>query len=78
LEIGAMPGRLKSVKLQTESDVYRFLAKVINMLNRDEIDPNKASRLGYLCNLLVGGLRRNDLEDRLAEIERILKENGKC
>ncbi|HEX9973279.1 MAG TPA: hypothetical protein VGD14_14500 [bacterium] len=72
-----MPGRLKSVKLQTESDVYRFLAKVINMLNRDEIDPNKASRLGYLCNLLVGGLRRNDLEDRLAEIERILKANGK-
>ena len=72
-----MAGKLKSVRLKTESDVYRYLAKVINQLNRDEIDPNKASRLGYLCNMLVGGLRRNDLEQRLAEIERILKENGK-
>lgn len=72
-----MPGIVKSVKLKTESDVYRYLARVINKLNRDEIDPNKAGRLGYLCNLLVGGLRRNDLEDRLTEIERILKENGK-
>ncbi len=72
-----MAGKLRSIKLQTESDVYRFLAKVINMLNRDEIDANKASRLGYLCNLLIGGLRRNDLEDRVAEIERKLKENGK-
>jgi hypothetical protein len=72
-----MAGKLKSVSLKTESDVYRYLAKVINQLNRDEIDPNKASRLGYLCNLLVGGLRRNDLETRLAEIERILKANGK-
>jgi len=72
-----MAGKIKSVRLKTESDVYRYLAKVINMLNRDEIDPNKASRLGYLCNLLIGGLRRNDLDERLAEIERILKENGK-
>jgi len=72
-----MAGKLRSVKLQTESDVYNFLKKIINMLNRDEIDPNKASRLGYLCNLLLGGFRRNDLEDRVAEIQRILKTNGK-
>ena len=72
-----MAGKLRSVKLQTESDVYNFLKKIINMLNRDEIDPNKASRLGYLCNLLIGGLRRNELEGRITEIERILKENDK-
>ena len=72
-----MAGKLRSVKLQSESDVNRFLAKVINMLNRDEIDPNKASRLGYLCNLLVSGLRRQDLEERMSKVERMLKENGK-
>ena len=72
-----MAGKLRSVKLQTESDVYNFLKKIINMLNRDEIDPNKASRLGYLCNMLIGGLRRNELEGRITEIERILKENDK-
>lgn len=72
-----MAGKLRSIKLQSESDVNRFLAKVICMLNRDEIDPTKASRLGYLCNLLMSGLRRNNLEDRVAEIERIVKSNGK-
>ena len=72
-----MAGKLRSVRLKTESDVHNFLRKVINMLNRDEIEPNKASRLGYLCNLLIGGMRRNDLENRMTEIERILKANGK-
>ena len=72
-----MAGKMRSVKLQTESDVNRFLAKVINMLNRDEIDPNKAGRLGYLCKLLVDGLRSQDLEERMSKVERMLKENGK-
>ena len=72
-----MAGKLRSIKLQTESDVNRFLAKVINMLNRDQIDPNKASRLGYLCNLLISGLRSKDLEERISKLERILKEDGK-
>jgi hypothetical protein len=72
-----MAGKLRSIKLQTESDVNRFLAKVINMLNRDQIDPNKASRLGYLCNLLISGLRSKDLEERMSKVERILKEDGK-
>ena len=64
-----MAGKLRSIKLQTESDVNRFLAKVINMLNRDQIDPNKASRLGYLCNLLISGLRSKDLEERISKLE---------
>lgn len=72
-----MAGKLRSIKLQTESDVNRFLAKVINMLNRDEIDPAKAGRLGYLCNLLVSGLRSQDLEERMCIVERLLKQNGK-
>ena len=71
-----MAGKLRSIKLQTESDVNRFLAKVINMLNRDQIDPNKASRLGYLCNLLISGLRSKDLEERISKLERMVKENG--
>ena len=72
-----MAGKLRSIKLQTESDVNRFLAKVINMLNRDQIDPNKASRLGYLCNLLISGLRSKDIEERMSKVERLLKEDGK-
>jgi len=72
-----MAGKLRSIKLQTESDVNRFLAKVINMLNRDEIDPTKAGRLGYLCNLLISGLRSQNLEERMSKLERMMKENGK-
>ena len=72
-----MAGKLRSIKLQSESDVNRFLAKVINMLNRDEIDPNKASRLGYLCNLLLSGVRGHDLEERISKLEMMVNDNGK-
>lgn len=57
-----MAGKLRSVKLKSVSDVNRFLSKVINMVNRDEMDAVKASKIGYLCNLLVNGfrIRRSD------------------
>ncbi len=72
-----MAGKLRSVKLQSVADVNRFLSKVINMVNRDEMDPNKAAKIGYLCNLLVNGFRSQDLEERITKLEREVKENGK-
>lgn len=72
-----MAGKLRSVKLQSVSDVNRFYAKLINMLNRDEIDSVKAAKLGYLCNMLISGLRSQDLEERVTKLEREVRENGK-
>lgn len=63
----------RSVQLQTISDVNRFLAKIINLLYRDEIEQSKAGRLGYLSNLLISGLRDQDLEERVKKLEERFK-----
>lgn len=65
-----MAGKKRSVKLKTVSDVNRFMAQIINQLNRDEIEANKASKLGYLSNLLIQGIRTQDLEDRVEQLEK--------
>ncbi len=72
-----MAGKLRSVKLQSVADVNRFLAKLVNMVNRDEIDPIKATKMGYLCNSLAIGLRRQDIEERISKLEVMVNENGK-
>ncbi len=72
-----MAGKLRSVKLQSLADVNRFLAKLVNKVNRDEIDSIKAAKMCYLCNSLVSGLRSQDIEERMSKVERMLKENGK-
>ena len=72
-----MAGKLRSVKLKSVADVNQFLSKVINMVNRDEMDAVKAAKIGYLCNLLVSGLRSQDLDERITKLEREARENGK-
>ena len=46
-----------------------YLARLINRLDRDEIEGNKASKLGYLVNILLRSLEASDLERRVAELE---------
>jgi len=72
-----MAGKLRSVKLRSVADVNYFMAKIINMVNRDEMDAIKAVKLGYLCNSLIGGLKTHDFEMRLAKLEKEVTKNGK-
>lgn len=72
-----MTGKLRSVKLKSVADINNYMAKIINMVNRDQMDPNKAAKLGYLCNSLLNSLRRQDLEYRVSKLERMAMENGK-
>ena len=70
-------GKMKKVRtrrLKTMEDVRRFLADTINRLNKDDIDPGKASKLGYLCQILTRVIEGSDLEKRVAEIEKAVKE----
>ena len=59
----------RSVKLQTARDVRKFLAKLINVTARNDIDPDKAARLGYLAGILLKSIETSDIEGRLAELE---------
>ena len=57
------------INLKTIGEVSSFLAKVINQFYRDEIDGPKASKLGYLCNILIGSLKDSQLEERVKVLE---------
>jgi hypothetical protein len=60
-------------RLKTLGDARRFLADVTNQLNRDEIAPDKASKLGYLIQILAKIIQGDDLERRVAALEEALK-----
>jgi len=64
---------VRNRRLKNLSDVRRFLADVTNRLNRDEIDYNKASKLGYLLQILSRVIEGSDIEKRLAALENIVK-----
>jgi len=59
----------RTVKLETIGDCHRFLAKVINRYNREEIDSAQAGRFAYMVNILVGIIKDNDFEKRIADLE---------
>ena len=72
-----MAKKLRSMSLRTVGDCNRLLAKTINELRRDEIDYAKASKIGYLCNILIGGIRVFEFESILFELQedmRLLQE----
>jgi len=52
------------------------MARLVREVYHNQMDPAKASRLGYLCNILRGCLERSDLETRLEEIERRINEEA--
>jgi len=51
--------------------VRRYLADVINRLEAGTLDPALAGRVGYLCNILRAVIERGDLENRIANLERL-------
>ena len=63
-------------RLKNMEDLRRFLADVTNRLNCDEIDPAKAGKLGYLCQILARIIESGDLEKRLTYIEETIKNQG--
>jgi len=59
-------------RLKTMDDVRRFLSDVVNQLNRDEMEINKASKLGYLCQILARVIEGHALENRVTELEKLM------
>jgi hypothetical protein len=63
-------------RLKTLGDARRFLADITNQLNRDDIDPNKAAKLGYLLQILAKIIMGDELEKRVLVLEATLKNQG--
>lgn len=64
----------RKYRLKTLDDLRRYLARLINETENGQIDPAISGRLGYLCNILKSVISEAELESRVAELERVMKE----
>ena len=64
-----LPPHKRAIRLNTARDARRFLAKVINSVMRDEMEPGKGGRLGYLTGILLKSIEVSDLEQRVQDLE---------
>ncbi|NCC05280.1 MAG: hypothetical protein EOM37_14890 [Proteobacteria bacterium] len=65
---------LRRRRLKSAQDCRRFLADLVHRLDADQVDGMKASKLGYLVNILLSAVRTDELENRLAALEAAVQE----
>lgn len=65
---------MADLRLSKASAIKRFLAKVLNQLNNDEITESKAKSLAYIAQIQLKAIEASDMQDRIEELERIVKE----
>ena len=61
------------MKLTTPGEVRKALSRVANMVLNDELEPKAANSIILACNAILGAIRTDDLEKKLAELELLLK-----
>ena len=69
----------KNNRLNSIISVRQYLASLIHRLEERHggvLDAALAGRLAYISNILLGAIKDADLEKRVAELERRLKERG--
>jgi len=66
--------RVRDASLRSIADCRRFLARVTNQLNRDEVTADKARALGYLVGQIKVMLEYTDIEMRIKKLEQALEE----
>jgi predicted transcriptional regulator len=62
--------------LQSPSHVKRYLSALILKVEKGEIDPQKASRIAYISNVLLHAMEITDIGDRITEIETLLEKRS--
>lgn len=64
----------RNLKLDTPDNVRKALAKVANMAYKCELDIKTANSITATCNVILSGIRIDDQEKKIAELEKILNE----
>jgi len=59
--------------LSKATDVVALLGETINQVRRGEVDPKVSNAVGYLSSVLLRALEVGDLEQRLADLEAIVR-----
>lgn len=63
------------VQIRDSQDVIVLVSDTINAVLKGRIDPRIANTVGYLANVLLKAVDQGVLEERLAELEAVVKRN---
>lgn len=64
--------RRKQIKLSTPQEIRRALSRIANMTLNEEIDTKVANSLILNCNAILGCIRTDEQEKKIAKLEQIL------
>lgn len=71
--MATLPADAPDVKVEDAADVVKLLSATINQTRRGEVDPRVANAVGYLANIVLAATGQRELENRLAELETLVK-----
>ena len=71
--MATLPADAPDVTVEDGADVVKLLGATINQVRRGEIDPRVANAVGYLSNIMLSATGQRELENRLAELETLVK-----
>jgi hypothetical protein len=69
-------GNLEEVKIESQKDVVALIAKTINEVRKGLVEVRIANCTFYGCGHLIKALEIADLEERVAEIEKVISEQN--
>ena len=72
-----MVERKRRLKLSTPMEVRRALSRVSNMVLNGELTPQQANAITCACNAILGGIRTDEQQKKIDELERLLLEQAK-
>lgn len=63
----------KRLKLDTPANVRKALARIANMTLNGQLDVKTANSLTTTCNVILSGIRVDDLEKKVIEFQEFLE-----
>lgn len=65
----------KQLKLSSPYEVRKALSRVANMALNGEIEPKVANTIILACNAILSGIRTDEQQKKIEELEALLIEN---
>ena len=65
--------RRKNLKLDSPANVRKALARIANMTINGEIDVKTANSLTATCNVILSGIRVDELESKVVQFQEFLE-----
>lgn len=67
----------RNLKLDTPENIRKALAKIANLTYKGELDVKVANSLTLTCNAILSGIRVDNQDKKIAELEIMLNEQEK-